>query len=275
MNAKYTEFVPIYRPTIKKAIGIRIKTEDDYWSVVKEWLIKQSLYRPFEQVVCLAGRASCEWLWLFRKMKHYYLDAGLADFMAGAVKEITDEYFKALPECERHKSACRGGGDVGGFVIHLPAGEAKSSIMVLPRYTVEDCNPGKPDILEYYAFVCNDESASAFNASNCMEINNAEEEGAIECRRVIKIVLGFALYISAFPDSILSHRSEDKTENAKRISLRVVANDIVKHESNMARSPHWRRGHFRLLSSPVFKNKQFSTIYIRGVFVRGTASDVI
>lgn len=55
----------------------------------------------------------------------------------------------------------------------------------------------------------------------------------------------------------------------------VNRNEIVDEEHSHSVSPHWRRGHFRLLSSEKFIRKHGQTVYVRGTFVKGKAFDVL
>ena len=92
-----------------------------------------------------------------------------------------------------------------------------------------------------------------------------------------KLVFGLSLYMDAFPDAVV----EAGAENVHRIKHYdgarhiVNRNEIVDEEHRHSVSPHWRRGHFRLLTSAKFVRKQGQTVYVRGTFVKGKAFDVM
>lgn len=91
-----------------------------------------------------------------------------------------------------------------------------------------------------------------------------------------RMFFNFILYIDCFPDSILNSPPDDvKKQYAPYISKCFT---IKTDESLIDRAgvtPHFRRGHFRVLRSEVFKKKRFQTVFVRSSFVKGHAKTVL
>lgn len=90
-----------------------------------------------------------------------------------------------------------------------------------------------------------------------------------------RMIAGIGLYMGAFPEQIKpgipadAKRAEYAAGNAKTIGVSetVVTRDGV--------TPHYRVGHFRLLSAEYFKNKKGQVVFVTGCFVHGQAKTVI
>jgi len=89
---------------------------------------------------------------------------------------------------------------------------------------------------------------------------------------------GIGMYVDCFPEMLtdgvpeeLKHPSHHQHKIKK--SLCVSPKIIEKREDGNI-TPHFRRGHFRALMSPVFTHKQFQTIFISETFVKGKATTV-
>lgn len=96
--------------------------------------------------------------------------------------------------------------------------------------------------------------------------------------KILKLILNLIFYMSAFPEKILDRPPDEVCDklnknNSKTISLSKEIADYI-HE-NRDVSPHLRRGHFRMLSSDYFKNKQGQIVFVKSSFVKGNAKTVI
>ena len=95
--------------------------------------------------------------------------------------------------------------------------------------------------------------------------------------KMARLLFGLSLYMDAFPDAVVE-AGADSVHQIKHYSGArhiVNRNEIVDEEHRHSVSPHWRRGHFRLLTSAKFIRKQGQTVYVRGTFVKGKAFDVV
>ena len=94
---------------------------------------------------------------------------------------------------------------------------------------------------------------------------------------IARLVFGLSLYMDAFPETVV-HAGNDDVHHIRHYDgpRHIVArNAVVDEERRQGVSPHWRRGHFRLLASARFVHKQGQTVYVRGTFVKGQAFDVL
>jgi hypothetical protein len=186
----------------------------------------------------------------FEPSIHYFIDKGLSDFLVSSVREFTEDYIKSTPTEESK-----------GFFIHFPASENKRSLFVRK---IND----KPHYM-------------ATNGERCFLIRPGESyNDAAQCiekaqTEPIKLVMGFSLYIDAFPDVVCEADGVRHVGHYKGSRHYIRANDIVRTEAHHSVSPHFRRGHFRVLSSDHFKAARGKTIFINGMFIKGKAFDVL
>ena len=72
-----------------------------------------------------------------------------------------------------------------------------------------------------------------------------------------------------------------KLKNKRVVIIHGIGSGILRKEiadyihENRDVSPHLRRGHFRMLSSDYFKNKQGQIVFVKSSFVKGNAKTVI
>jgi len=220
------------------------------------------------------------WQWKFKTLDHYFLAPGVLQACTRFLKDDLSEYFDVPFVVD---------GDIGNdgvlpppnpisiigksdseapkcFFLHFPLSERRDSIMVTAPLTNTNgervffarCG-GYREPQKVYVYT---RGASA-----------PTDYGWLE---TLRAVLGFQLYANAFPETItrngnLGIMDLHKYQGGKRY---VKASKITSSEIESARSPHWRRGHFRLLSSDRYKHKQGKTVFVKGCFVRGTAHSV-
>ena len=221
---------------------------------------------------CAALGTHLEFLWRYRRIQHFFLAPGVADFCVSSVREYSLEYCKRLPECEPVDIGPVPGFEVqsvsgisGGFAIHFPAAERRRSVMVIPRWVYGD--------FEYYC-AFNDGEDVVILSTDSFDLTNHDSDTSTDW--LTKLVLGFSLYTDAFPDTVVEAK-DDGIRKINRYSgtRNVVArNEIVDEERRNGRIPHWRIGHWRLLSSPRFVRKRGQTVYVKGAFVKGIAFEV-
>lgn len=90
-----------------------------------------------------------------------------------------------------------------------------------------------------------------------------------------RLIAGLGLYMSAFPEQVRDGIPED----AKRMGrISGPSRTVGVAESVVVRdglTPHYRSGHFRLLSAERYVNKRGQVVFIHGCFVRGQARTVL
>ena len=91
-----------------------------------------------------------------------------------------------------------------------------------------------------------------------------------------RLVLGAYLYRESFPESVVDGipcflKYPRKITGGKKVAIRGVTEIIDRAGS----TPHFRKGHFRFLSSDRFTNKQGQVVFVKGAFVRGRAKTIL
>ena len=277
MKNTYSTYIPKWLPKQIRQLPC------DEFACVANYTINQELEREIVPInTTLAGaytNMSHWWAWKFGRINHYFLAPGLANFLIGSVKELSPDYCKALPECEpipapsedllfsdlrNHKQI------QGAFAIHFPVSEGQQTLIVSPDFVAP---------LSYTAhqkgyFTATDSSLNCV----CLNKDARKLEDNLNPRtlEIAKIVFGLSLYMDAFPDVVVPsadgqiHKVKKYTGSRQIIGM----NKVAREESANSVSPHWRRGHYRLLQSETFTRKAGQTVYVKGCFVKGKSFDV-
>jgi hypothetical protein len=210
--------------------------------------------------------------WKFRKMQHFFLDDGVADFCAGSVKEFSEDYCKLLPIINIDSEQNPFDLSFKAFAIHFPKHEKRNSIVILPDFCIpaERNSSGEISAVKRYFF-------SAFDGVDILLMNKRIKGSLGDCEWIAKLIFGFSLYIDAFPETVVKSKvgEIDNIRHYTGTHNTIIKNRIVVNECRNMTSPHFRRGHWRVLSSPKFVNKKGQTVYIEGCFVKGKAFDVL
>jgi hypothetical protein len=204
------------------------------------------------------------------KCPHYFVAPGVAAFCVASAKTFTDDYLRPFPI--REFMTPYGENLSGGLWFHFPAKEQRKSILVVPAWMT-------PENILANIFAVDSGGA------NFLSVAAAEDRGNLfkgsptgsENNSLGKLVYGLSLYMDAFPDAIVP-AADGEVHHIKYYKgpRHVVSRSpVMEHEERQARSPHWRRGHFRVLHSPKFVHKRGQTVFIRGTFVRGQAFDIL
>lgn len=90
----------------------------------------------------------------------------------------------------------------------------------------------------------------------------------------VALIINFLLYIQAFPQYVVDGAPDGQEINYTKHSCKIIttASAIIERGS---KTPHFRRGHFRLLSSERFVNKRGQIVFVHSSFVGGSAKTVL
>lgn len=237
------------------------------------------------------AQCACVFLWKYRPLEHYFLAEGLSQFLVSSVPDFTIDYCRKLPcsqrspeEAQKHwKNGIhwRNLEETGafrlhekerpvGFAIHFPFKERQRSVVVFPDATMAMRLPQDKWSIAKWFFAATDGDDICV-----MQI----EPGALGCGDWIsRLVFGFSLYIEAFPETVVSAEVGDihKVSHYAGSRRLVGSNEIVQSENERAASsPHFRRGHFRVLHSERYTKKRGHIVFVKGCFVRGHAYEVL
>ena len=230
---------------------------------------------------------------------HYFLDKGVYEFCKSSIRDLCPSncaefsnvqgpsrftgISKDIPNCypnvtttpegERRYDTSR---HPEVFAVHFPEHERRSSLLF--------CSP--------FAFTTFEEGAT-FTAptgriNHCYYINARDNETTASLQQasqmtgdsalddLSKFLFGFSLYLKAFPDLVKDVESGEikQMDRFKGKRLKITKNATVAEDVQNSKSPHWRRGHFRLLSADRYKENKGNVIFVKGTFVKGRALQV-
>lgn len=246
---------------------------------------KPKLIAPEVDPELLWAELACLFLWKFRPLEHYFLDAGLSEFLVSSVKEFSPDFCRKLPCADRSPdelpdvnsweigvcAADRCGrvlspGPVG-FALHFPVKERHRSVVVFPDSAMLD-----PTIMGVRGWF--------FSASDGVDIANMQMTSGTmgDCNWMLRLIFGFSLYIEAFPEVVMPTGADSTFQigHYRGTHLSVATSDVARRENESAAvSPHFRRGHFRVLHSERFTKKRGQVVFVKGCFVKGKAYDVL
>ena len=90
-----------------------------------------------------------------------------------------------------------------------------------------------------------------------------------------KLIVGLGMYLNCFPDMLHDGLPEDLKHPSyhKRLKARTIgiAPQVIMHDGPC---PHYRVGHFRLLTAERYVNKKGQVVFVHGTFVKGRAQTV-
>jgi hypothetical protein len=232
--------------------------------------------------------------WKFRAIEHYFLAPGLRQFLISSVPSLTVDYCRKLPtsilrpsdypeannpvslskdpnfskeETQLVQTPLIDWKKPRAFALHFPSKESTKSIVVWPD-----------------AYLWNDSESCHmlwfFAATDGADIVLAEPTSGDfgEATDLVKLVYGFSLYLEAFPETVVEAGAKNVHKlNYYRGEARVVeCNQVASSDNESAAvSPHFRRGHFRVLHSERFTKKQGQVVFVKGCFVKGKAYEVL
>lgn len=226
-------------------------------------------------------RSGC--LWRYAKIDHYFLDEGVAEFCSSSVDKCTRDYFGVLPSTGMVDIPNKDGNPMSttnGIAFHFPTTDKymQSSIVVIPKFFFVDQRVSSGSInWEFSAtdgsnLVLADPDGKGRNVGDPSPWKHKEDE---ESKELERLVYGISLYMDAFPDSVVEADNIKKIGHYDGIKKKIRKCEHVSVESERSSSPHWRRGHFRVLTSERYKNKRYQTVFVKGSFVKGRAFQVL
>ena len=224
-------------------------------------------------------------------LTHYFLDEGVFDFCRSSARKLTSDFCaefapvqgplksprtkrNLFPSLSLKEDGCRYADPSKHpevFVVHFPREEQEKSLVFCTYFCFirDEGHKVEKDVCflaatdGYMSFICNK------NADECGQIH--PDSSAAE-----HFLFGFSLYLQAFPE-LVSDQQVGGIKKFKRIGgkhVSVSKNATVTEDVQNSKSPHWRRGHFRLLSADRYKENKGNVIFVKGTFVKGRALQV-
>jgi hypothetical protein len=183
---------------------------------------------------------------------HYFIEGkGMRDWLQNASPQLSDMNFGFFITMLR------------GIVVHFEGSDEYSRI-----YTAAEWSDGSCGL---YIFPSHNEEKPRQTFTITADYLLKPQEIA---KDEIRLFSGILAYMACFPDCIHEGLPEGIQHPAhfKKIkSFRVMPQ--IEHEHGNI-TPHFRSGHFRVLSSEKFTKKRFQVIFIKECFVKGEAKTV-
>ena len=118
------------------------------------------------------------------------------------------------------------------------------------------------------------------NHGFCMAFHPSHSAKILEDElRHARLVSGIGMYLSCFPEMLkdgppddVKHPSHHQYSTIKTIGISPKVR--VQTERGEV-TPHFRRGHFRVLRSDQYTTKRFQTVFVRQCFVKGESATVL
>lgn len=195
-------------------------------------------------------------------------------WLAGCVKSLSPEVAKQSAQCLLSNSK------VG--VLHFPCGQklASAAFHIAAKTATDDWKAG-PDYGLLFINWSNHSNGDGLGyASFPLDGTDLSILGG-ERLFYAKLIFGLGIYVNSFPETIrpglpdsLKHPSEHnyKTKISIEITDKIHSPEGIHHNSP---TPHFRRGHFRILRSDCFTNKRFQSVFVHETFVKGRAETVL
>lgn len=186
---------------------------------------------------------------------HYFVEtAGLAKFCVKATPVLTKEVLAAVVDGITGRA-------IAEAVFHTP------DDAILFRYFGPD-ETKRP----YITFADGNETGSFFLEGNLLERAKSERT-----KYMIRLVFGVCLYLHCFPNAMIDGVPKQSTSRLKNhfkressVTVQAVS-DVIDRSGT---TPHFRSGHFRLLSSDKFTKKQGQIVFVKETFVLGKAKTI-
>lgn len=195
------------------------------------------------------------------KAVHYFIESeALAEKLPTMLKGRHRQYLEAICSNEAH-------GETDGFfngILHTCGKNATATLFQIWGVGREQgCSLiflSNRDGIDYF------ESRTGF----------AKTPGAPSLLKSLDLIFAMGLYIKCFPEAVVEgfpecakHPAHYKGERCASIG---TVPQIIERDGP---TPHFRSGHFRVLSSPVFTKSRFKVIFIEDTFVKGQAKTII
>ena len=155
------------------------------------------------------------------------------------------------------------------IVFHTPNDPRYSLIVWSIPVTIHEDNQviGKDHLLALFRY---DEVPAIISMNNLVDFDHKE------AKEELAFIFSLGVYLKCFPSALveglcLNMQNPNYHKHNKVLTVQSVP-QIVERSGPV---PHYRSGHFRILSSPRYVNKQYDIIFVRDTFVKGAVKTVV
>lgn len=124
---------------------------------------------------------------------------------------------------------------------------------------------------------CSDTGTGQLHESEYNEIKNKSDETSVSIIKDFTLAVNLIAYMKCFPECVKEGVPDVNNSNTYRYkdrSVQLGTSDKVYSPVKGAMRPHFRRGHFKLLSSEFYKNKRGELIWVKETMVNSKSKVV-
>jgi hypothetical protein len=200
---------------------------------------------------------------------HLFLpDINFCDWLVSCVPELNPDHAEAAQSLVGEDGRCG--------VLHFPTGKDVHSFAFncdkLPMKL--DGTPGQRSGV--LCLLASREDSRGAYAQVILEGDPYEHDALTKWRA--RLICGIGMYVECFPEAVAIGAPEDikhPSMHRHTHSVTVRVSESIREPCPGGVTPHFRRGHFRILKSEKFKNKRFKSVFVRQAFVKGHAKTVL
>lgn len=258
---------------------------------VCELLIRGGInaWRTRDEIAQIPNFVSYASSWYFKRNQsiHLFLPNGMAEFLASAARDISGAFYDegALDGVSMMAAGINSWRNYDLFELGWPVIFIHFPVSDAIKHTLEDGqilneNNGSMAVIvrskEMKAHLRHIDTET-FRAGISAGFNDIAhitwyDDEYYGDGSVVKLLHGLSLYLRAFPDSLVEFSAGDKQYKWGK-TMTIEKPSDVSDDIHNGVSPHYRRGHFRVLSGERFKNRG-SVVFVKGCFVNGRAYKV-
>lgn len=116
------------------------------------------------------------------------------------------------------------------------------------------------------------------STKNYKELLTKDSEEAKEITKIFRLAINTIAYMETFPecvkDGVPELIKEQENENAITIGISEKALEPIQNINKKMKTPHFRRGYFKQLSSPFYTKKRGQIIFVSETMVNGKAKTI-
>lgn len=261
-----------YVKTIRQAMASIRKTGHFYGlknlAEVGNWMIVQDEETSKDSIIPTA-QVTSELLFVQGKARQFFLESeSLYDFLSS--QEVIDK--DAIYECSSglcvNAVSSETGEEIpatcGTIVFNIPNRQESPVFYIIPPSYLSDK-------FHIYYFIEGISGKIIANQEQLWSDLTPEFEHVI--RPSLRLLMNAFMYMKAFPECVSDEAPTDSFEYRGNKSITIKTSERIVDRSGA--TPHFRRGHFRLLSSDRYKNKRGQVVFVHSSFVGGNAKTIL
>lgn len=111
------------------------------------------------------------------------------------------------------------------------------------------------------------------------DLNKKKDEKSLLFTKIFRLAINTIAYMKCFPECVTEGvpritKDRDEERSVKNVIFQLSEKVTDSENSNNSKSPHFRKGYFKLLQSDFYTNKQGQLIYVTETMVKGKAKTV-